>query len=123
MTNSGLLYAGALVQDTPVSSNGRAEDSVQETPESSNLNKKRGIMLMHRIWTLPAQQKLTCALNRSGQPIGESGQTFKRWLGIFCLNHAHCPLVPINWAHVPNNIKENAWVEIHVVTYYATFNC
>ena len=40
ITNSGLLYAGALVQDTPVVGNGRAEDSVQETPQSSNLKKK-----------------------------------------------------------------------------------
>ena len=40
ITNSGLLCAGALVQDTPISSNGRAEDSVQETPESSNFKKK-----------------------------------------------------------------------------------
>ena len=106
-----------MVQETPISSNGRAEDSVQETPESSNLNKKRGITLMHRIWTLPANKKITCALNGSGQPIGESRQTFKRWLGTFCLNHAYCPLVPINWAHVPNNVKENAWIEIEVVTY------
>ena len=106
-----------MVQDTLVSSNGRAKDSVQETPESSNLNKKRGVMLMTRIWTLPAHQKLTCALNGSGQPIGKSGQTFKRRLGTFCLSHAHCPLVPVNWAHVPNNVKENAWVEIEVVTY------
>ena len=40
ITNSGLLYAKALVQDTPVVGNGRAEDSVQETPQSSNLKKK-----------------------------------------------------------------------------------
>ena len=40
ITNSGLLYAGALVQDTPVVGNGRAEDSVQETPQSNNLKKK-----------------------------------------------------------------------------------
>ena len=42
ITNSGLLYAGALVQDTPVVGNGREEDSVQETPQSSNLKKKWG---------------------------------------------------------------------------------
>ena len=40
ITNSGLLYAGALVQDTPVVGNGRAEDSVKETPQSSNFKKK-----------------------------------------------------------------------------------
>ena len=40
ITNSGLLYAGALVQDTPVVGNGREEDSVQETPQSSNVKKK-----------------------------------------------------------------------------------
>ena len=40
ITNSGLLYAGALVQDTPLVGNGRAEDSVQETPQSNNLKKK-----------------------------------------------------------------------------------
>ena len=81
------------------------------------LKKKRGVTLMTRIWTLLAHQKLKCALNGSGQPIGESVQTFKRWLGTFCLSHTHCPLVPVNWAHVPNNVKENAWVEIEVVTY------
>ena len=117
ITNSGLLYAGALVQDTPVVGNGREEDSVQETPQSSNVKNKRGVTLMSRIWTLPAHQRLTCPLNKSGQPIGQSGQTFKRWLGTFCLNHALCPLVPVNWAHVPDHIKENAWVQIQVVTY------
>ena len=117
ITNSVLLYAGALVQDTPVVGNGRAEDSVQETPQSSNLKKMRGVMLMTRIWTLPANQRLTCPLNRSGQPIGQSGQTFKRWLGTFCLCHALCPLVPVNWVHVPDHIKENTWVHIQVVTY------
>ena len=117
ITNSGLLYAGALVQDTPVVGNGCAEDLVQETPQSNNLKKKRGVTLMTRIWTLPANQRLKCLLNGSGQPIGQSGQTFKRWLGTFSLSHAHCPLVPVNWAHVPDYIKENAWVQILVVTY------
>ena len=40
ITNSGLLYAGTLVQHTPVVGNGRAEDSVQDTPQSSNFKKK-----------------------------------------------------------------------------------
>ena len=105
-----------MVQETPVSSNGRAEDSVQETPESSNLTKKRGITLMHQIWTLPANKKITCGLNGSGQPIGESGQTFKRWLGTFCLSHTYCPLVPVNWTHVPYNHEEDALIEIEVVS-------
>ena len=60
---------------------------------------------------------IACPLNKSGQPIGQSGQTFKRWLGTFCLCQALCPLVPVNWTHVPNHFKENAWDKIQVVTY------
>ena len=117
ITNSGLLYAGALVQDTPLVGNGREEDSVQQTPQSSNVKNKRGVTLMSRIWALPAHQRLTCPLTKSGQPIGQSGQTFKRWLGTFCLCQALCPLVPVNWTHVPDHFKENAWEKIQVVTF------
>ena len=66
-----------MVQETAPSSDGRAEDSVRETPISNNLNKKRGITQMQRIWALPANKKLVCGLNGSRQPVGESGQTFK----------------------------------------------
>lgn len=37
---------GDLVQEMLVSSNGRAEDVVQETPSDSNVRKKCGVMLM-----------------------------------------------------------------------------
>ncbi|KAK9988993.1 hypothetical protein SO802_029232 [Lithocarpus litseifolius] len=67
-----------LVQETPISSNGCAEDLVQETPTSSIVRKKHGRMLMQRIWSLPANLKIECGLNVHGQPIGASGQTFKR---------------------------------------------
>ncbi|XP_050280279.1 uncharacterized protein LOC126721267 [Quercus robur] len=68
---------GDLVQETAPSNDGRAEDSVQESPISNNINKKRGITLMQRIWALPPNKKLVCGLNGSKQPVGESGQTFK----------------------------------------------
>ncbi|KAK7814808.1 hypothetical protein CFP56_002479, partial [Quercus suber] len=86
-----------LVQETPVSSNGRAEDVVQKTLASSNVRQKHGVTLMQRIWSLPTNMKIQCELNVRGQPIGESGQTFKRWLGTFCLNPDLCPLMPVAW--------------------------
>ncbi|XP_030927416.1 uncharacterized protein LOC115953761 isoform X3 [Quercus lobata] len=101
-----------LVQEIPLSSNERAEDSIQEAPVSNNLNKKRGITLMQRIWSLPANKKIVCGLNGSGQPIGESRQTFKRWLGTFCICHTYCPLMPSNWTCVSRKCKEDAWIEI-----------
>ena len=114
--NGGLLCAEDLVQQTPITSNGRAEDLGQETPGSSNGRRKRGITLMHKIWMLPANMKIESPLNVNGQPIGESRQTFKRWLGTFCLSPAYCPLMPIAWMHVPCNHKEDAWIEIEVVS-------
>ncbi|KAK9987567.1 hypothetical protein SO802_027806 [Lithocarpus litseifolius] len=110
--NGGLLYADDLVHETPVSSNGRAEDVVQETPASSNVRKTRGTTLMTRIWSLPANLKIECELNVRGQPIGESGQTFTRWLGTFCLSHALCPLVLVAWTRVPQKNKLDCWIEI-----------
>ncbi|KAL0008211.1 hypothetical protein SO802_009713 [Lithocarpus litseifolius] len=101
-----------LVQETPVSSNGRAEDVVQETPASSNVRKTRGRTLMTRIWSLSANLKIECELNVRGQPIGESGQTFTRWLGTFCLSHALCPLVLVAWTRVPQKNKLDYWIEI-----------
>ena len=71
---------------------------------------------MHRIWMLPANMKIECPLNVNDQPIGESGQTFKRWLDTFCLSLALCPLVPVAWTRVPCNHKEDAWIEIEVVS-------
>ncbi|KAK9988250.1 hypothetical protein SO802_028489 [Lithocarpus litseifolius] len=67
---------------------------------------------MTRIWSLPANLKIECELNVCGQPIGESGQTFIRWLGTFCLNHALCPLVPVAWTRVPKKNKLDCWIEI-----------
>ncbi|KAL0001559.1 hypothetical protein SO802_015340 [Lithocarpus litseifolius] len=104
--------ADDLVHETPVSSNGRAEDVVQETPASSNVRKTRGTTLMTRIWSLPANLKIECELNVRGQPIGESGQTFTRCLGTFCLSHALCPLVPVAWTRVPQKNKLDCWIEI-----------
>ncbi|KAK9996614.1 hypothetical protein SO802_021300 [Lithocarpus litseifolius] len=101
-----------LVQETPASGDGRAEDLVQETPASSNVRKTRGTTLMQRIWSLPPNLKIECGLNVRGQPIGESGQTFKRWLGTFCLSRALCPLVPVAWTRVPHKNKEDSWIEI-----------
>ncbi|KAL0009601.1 hypothetical protein SO802_011103 [Lithocarpus litseifolius] len=115
VSNGGLLYAEDLVQETPVSSNGRAEDLVQETPASSTVRKTRGRTLMQRIWSLPANLKIECGLNVRGQPIGKSGQTFKRWLGTFCLSHALCPLVPVAWARVPHKNKVDCWIEIETL--------
>ena len=91
-----------------------AEDLGQETLGSGNGHQKHGIMLMQRIWTLLANMKIECSLKVNGQPIGESRQTFKRWLGTFCLSPAYCPLVPLNWTRVPRNHKEDAWIEIEV---------
>ncbi|KAL0011556.1 hypothetical protein SO802_006664 [Lithocarpus litseifolius] len=101
-----------LVQETPASGNGRAEDLVQETPASSTVRKTRGTTLMQRIWSLPPNLKIECGLNVRGQQIGESGQTFKRWLGTFCLSRALCPLVPVAWMRVPHKNKEDSWIEI-----------
>ncbi|KAK9990543.1 hypothetical protein SO802_025528 [Lithocarpus litseifolius] len=112
ISNGGLLYAEDLVQETPASGNGRAEDLVQETPASSNVRKTRGTTVMQRIWSLPPNLKIECGLNVRGQPIGESGQTFKRWLGTFCLSRALCPLVPVAWTRVPHKNKEDSWIEI-----------
>ncbi|KAL0006914.1 hypothetical protein SO802_008416 [Lithocarpus litseifolius] len=67
---------------------------------------------MQRIWSLPANLKIECELNVRGQPIGESGQTFTRWLGTFCLSHALCPLVPVAWTRVPHKNKVDCWIEI-----------
>ncbi|KAK9981942.1 hypothetical protein SO802_035204, partial [Lithocarpus litseifolius] len=112
ISNGGLLYAEDLVQETPASGNGRAEDLVQETPASSTVRKTRGTTLMQRIWSLPPNLKIECGLNVRGQQIGESGQTFKRWLGTFCLSRALCPLVPVAWMRVPHKNKEDSWIEI-----------
>lgn len=86
-------FPGDLVQETPVSSNGRAEDVVQETPSDSNVRKKRVVTLMQRIWSLPPNMKVQLEVNVKGQPIGDSGQTFKRWLGTICLNPILCQLL------------------------------
>ncbi|KAL0001192.1 hypothetical protein SO802_014973 [Lithocarpus litseifolius] len=107
-----LLSKNDLVHETPVSSNGHAEDVVQETPASSNVRKMRGSTLMTRIWSLPANLKIECELNVRGQPIGESGQTFIRWLGTFCLSHILCPFVPVAWTRVPQKNKLDCWIEI-----------
>ncbi|XP_050273733.1 uncharacterized protein LOC126716790 [Quercus robur] len=104
--------ADDLVQQTAPSNDGRAEDSVRESPISNNINKKRGITLMQRIWALPPNKKLVCGLNGSKQPVGESGQTFKRWLGTLCICRNYCPLMPATWTHVDRKCKEDAWVEI-----------
>ncbi|KAL0004202.1 hypothetical protein SO802_011763 [Lithocarpus litseifolius] len=101
-----------LVQETPASSNGHAKDLVQETPESTTVRKTRGTTLMQRIWSLPANLKIECGLNVRGQLIGESGQTFKRWLGTFCLSRAFCPLVPVAWTRVSHKNKVDSWIEI-----------
>nr|POE95163.1 hypothetical protein CFP56_25280 [Quercus suber] len=103
---------GDLVQETTVSSNGRAEDVVQETPSDSNVRKKRGVTLMQRIWSLPPNMKVQLEVNVKGQPIGDSGQTFKRWLGTICLNPILCPLVPVAWTRFPDKEKEACWIEI-----------
>ncbi|KAK7831936.1 hypothetical protein CFP56_026965 [Quercus suber] len=103
---------GDLVQETPVSSNGRAEDVVQETPSDSNVRKKRGVTLMQRVWSLPPNMKVQLEVNVKGQPIGDSGQTFKRWLGTICLNPILCPLVPVAWTRFPDKEKEACWIEI-----------
>mgnify|MGYP006972269495 FL=1 len=116
LSNNGLLYADDLVQETAPSNDGRAEDSVRETPISNNINKRRGITLMQRIWALPPNKKLVCGLNGSMQPVGESGQTFKRWLGTLCICRNYCPLMPATWTHVDRKCKEDAWVEIEVVS-------
>ncbi|KAK9990472.1 hypothetical protein SO802_025457 [Lithocarpus litseifolius] len=56
--------------------------------------------------------KIEYGLNGRSQPIGESEQTFKRWLGTFCLNHVLCPLVPAAWTSVPTHHKVDCWIEI-----------
>lgn len=104
------------MQETPVSSNGRAEDVVQETPSASNVRKKRGVTLMQQIWSLPSHMKVKLEVNVRGQPIGDSGKTFKRWLGTICLNPILCPLVPVAWTRFPDKEKEACWVEIEVVS-------
>ncbi|KAL4628567.1 hypothetical protein ACB092_05G248700 [Castanea dentata] len=88
------------------------DDVVQETPASNNLRKKRGNTLLTRIWSLPPNMKIECELNARGQPIGESGKTFKRWLGTFYLSHVYCPLVPTAWTRVPTSHKVDSWTEI-----------
>nr|XP_023882248.1 uncharacterized protein LOC111994587 [Quercus suber] len=102
----------SLVQQTQETSNVRAENLGQATPGSSNGTKKRGNTLMRKIWALPPDEKIQLPLNASFQPLGESGQTFVRWLGTFCICHVYCPLMPLNWAHVPPECKANAWTEI-----------
>lgn len=67
---------------------------------------------MQKIWTLPTDKKIELPLNAARQPVGGSGQTFIRWLDTFCLCPAYCPLMPLNWTHVPPNHKEDAWIEI-----------
>nr|POE99853.1 hypothetical protein CFP56_35499 [Quercus suber] len=100
-----------LVQQTQQTSNVRAEELGQETSESSNGTKKRGETLMRKIWTLLPDKKIELPLNATGQPLGESRQTFIRWLGTFCICPAYCPLMPLNWTHVPSHHKD-VWVEI-----------
>nr|POF19531.1 hypothetical protein CFP56_47710 [Quercus suber] len=101
-----------LVQQIQETSNVRAEDLGQETLGSSNGTKKRGETLMRKIWTLPPDKKIELPLNAAGQPLWESGQTFLRWLGTFCLCPAYYPLMPLSWTPVPPNHKKDAWIEI-----------
>ncbi|KAK7825394.1 cytochrome p450 84a1 [Quercus suber] len=67
---------------------------------------------MQKIWARPPDKKIELPLNATHQPLGESGQTFIRWLGTFCLCPTYCPLMPLNWTRVPPHHKEDAWIEI-----------
>ena len=61
------------------------------------------------------EYKIQLPLNDEGQPIGQDESLFIRWLGSFCENDLLCPLTLAGWPSIPDNFKQDCWVEIEVV--------
>ena len=76
---------------------------------------RRGKTRLADIWAMTGEYKIQLSLNDEGQPIGNDGSLFIRWLGSFCENGLLCPLTPAGWPSVLQNFKKDCWVEIEVV--------
>jgi len=76
-------------------------DDVIATFANAARHIKRGSTLLRDIWNLPLRTKHVLHLNGDGQPIGESGATFKRCVSTITRLYYMCPLVPIDWREVP----------------------
>nr|XP_023905050.1 uncharacterized protein LOC112016800 [Quercus suber] len=79
---------------------------------SGKMPGRRGKTRLADIWAMTGEYKIELPLNAEGQPIGQDGSLFVRWLGSFCENGLLCPLTPAHWPSVPKKVKEECWVEI-----------
>ncbi|XP_065639099.1 uncharacterized protein LOC136071569 [Quercus suber] len=61
---------------------------------------------------MTGEYKIDLPLNAEGQPIGEDGSLFIRWLGSFCENGMLFPLTFVDWPSIPQKFKQDYWVEI-----------
>ena len=86
-----------------------------QNPAPGNRPGRCGKTRLADIWAMTGEYKIEFLLNDQGQPIGEDGSLFIRWLGLFCENDLLCPLTPTRWPSVPQNFKKDCWAEIEVV--------
>nr|POE95710.1 hypothetical protein CFP56_40722 [Quercus suber] len=89
-----------------------ASDDETQAPASGKIPGRRGKTRLADIWAMTSEYKIDLPLNAGGQPIGEDGSLFVRWLGSFCENGLLCPLTPAHWPSVSKKVKEECWVEI-----------
>jgi len=87
----------------------------EQNRASENRPGKRGKTRLADIWAMNGEYKIQLPLNDEGQPIGNDGELFVRWLGSFCENGLLCPLTPAGWPSVPQKFKNDCWTEIEVV--------
>lgn len=66
---------------------------IQETLALENRRNTCGKTKLKDIWELNGDEKIQLELNSEGQPIGDIGETFNRWLGTFCNNPFLCLLM------------------------------
>ncbi|XP_050264239.1 uncharacterized protein LOC126708490 [Quercus robur] len=84
----------------------------EQNRASENRPGKRGKTRLADIWAMTGEYKIQLSLNDEGQPIGDDGELFVRWLGSFCENGLLCPLTPAGWPSVPQKFKKDCWTEI-----------
>ncbi|XP_030945976.1 uncharacterized protein LOC115970486 [Quercus lobata] len=105
---AGLVDTNDYVQtQTPVQN-----PAPEQNPASENRPGKRGKTRLADIWAMTGEYKIQLPLNDEGQPIGDDGILFIRWLGSFCENGLLCPLSPARWPSVPQKFKNDCWTEI-----------
>ena len=88
---------------------------MEQINAAENAPKRRGPIRLADIWALDGSWKIPLPLNDEGQPIGEDGKTYVRWLGSFCYNSLLCPFMPAGWPSVPKKFKEDCMFEIQVI--------